>query len=238
MRKAKNKIFYVYVDYTKEPNPRPFYVGKGLSDRVQDFKRRNKKWHNIANKYGIERKTVFSSTNEDAVIKAEINLIELHKTHAIIWKDGSGWGANFTNGGEGTSGRIITDELREKFSATKRGKLNPSFGTTASLETRLKMSISRVGQKRSEEQKKNISESKKGSKNPAWGIPKTEEWKMERSKQTKGKSNKGAFKPKLTPKQVLEIQDLLKSNQYKRKEIAAKYSVSITLISKIYLGKR
>lgn len=40
-------MFYVYVDY-REDSGEPFYVGKCKRARVDDYVRRNRKWHNIA----------------------------------------------------------------------------------------------------------------------------------------------------------------------------------------------
>lgn len=89
-------MFYVYVDYTKESPPRPFYVGKGNESRVANLKR-NRKHTSIKNKYGIERKIVLETLNEQEAFDKEINLIKELNTQ-------KGIGCNMTSGGEGIKG--------------------------------------------------------------------------------------------------------------------------------------
>lgn len=47
-------MFHVYIDYTLETTPRPFYVGKGTEERVQ-FMHRNTVHSRIVAKYGVTR---------------------------------------------------------------------------------------------------------------------------------------------------------------------------------------
>ena len=97
-----NDKFYVYVDYTKEEVPRPFYVGKGNSSRVLSLKR-NAKHRGIAKKYGIERRQVFETVCEQEAFKRETELItELHTF--VGDPECSDVSCNFTKGGEGIAG--------------------------------------------------------------------------------------------------------------------------------------
>lgn len=89
--------FYVYVDY-REDSGEPFYVGKGLWARTQ-FLKRNKLHTNIRNKHGMIRKIVFETTDESEAFEKEVQLIQELGTFAE-----DGIGANYTLGGEGTSG--------------------------------------------------------------------------------------------------------------------------------------
>lgn len=50
-------MFFVYVDWTKELTPRPFYVGKGNENRIKDFKR-NRKHTAIKNKISFKQKII------------------------------------------------------------------------------------------------------------------------------------------------------------------------------------
>jgi hypothetical protein len=45
--------FYVYIHYTNELLPRPFYCGKGCGDRAHRETRRTNKWKNTMAKYGV-----------------------------------------------------------------------------------------------------------------------------------------------------------------------------------------
>jgi uncharacterized membrane-anchored protein YjiN (DUF445 family) len=102
------KKFYVYVDY-REDDGKPFYVGKGLEERVK-IEKRNSLHTNIKNKHGIIREIVFESNNEQETLDKEVQLIQELQTHI----DHGNGGANFTLGGEGISGYRFTEKQREK----------------------------------------------------------------------------------------------------------------------------
>lgn len=90
-------LFYVYVDWTTEPTPRPFYVGKGKWSRVQELER-NEYHTNISKKYGFRREVIVETTIEQVTLDYEVELIAQLKTqHGLPGH----WGANFTSGGDG-----------------------------------------------------------------------------------------------------------------------------------------
>jgi len=153
------KIWYVYLDYTVEYIPRVFYCGKGELVRVNNKTSRNKYWKHIADKYGWRREIIIGTKDEKCALEMEVAKVYEHKTFESDWFEGIGWGANFTRGGEGVSGRICSEEenFRNKVSHT---------GIKQSAETRLQKSLSSKGRVKSEEERKNISRSKMGEKNP------------------------------------------------------------------------
>lgn len=102
------KKFYVYVDY-REDDGKPFYVGKGMEGRVKDLER-NPLHTRIKNKHGIIREVVFETHSEQESFEKEIQLIGELQTYVHHGKGG----ANFTLGGDGTSGYKFTEEQREK----------------------------------------------------------------------------------------------------------------------------
>jgi len=99
--------FFVYVDY-REDNGKPFYVGKGLDKRVKS-EERNQLDTNIKNKHGMIRKILFETYSEQEAFDKEVQLIQELKTY-VDFDEG---GANFTLGGDGTSGYKFTDEQLE-----------------------------------------------------------------------------------------------------------------------------
>jgi len=121
------KIFYVYVDFRGDDG-KPFYVGKGLEKRVKK-ERRNHLHTNIKNKHGIIRKVVFESRNEQEAFDKEIQLIGELQTHV----DHGNGGANFTLGGEGSSGYKFTEEHREK-----RSELNKKMWEDPEIRAMIK----------------------------------------------------------------------------------------------------
>jgi len=120
-------MYFTYVDWTLEKQPRPFYVGKGNAQRVKRLFRNSLHRH-IATTHGMRREIVLETLIEAAAFKHEEQLIrELH-THVS-----EGSGANFTWGGEGASGRIVSFETRKAISEALMGHV-------VSEETRHKMS--------------------------------------------------------------------------------------------------
>ena len=130
--------FKIYVDYTLEKIPRPFYVGKGMNDRVSRIKR-NKYHTSIMNKYGIDRRIVFVTNIESEAFIKERQLIAELKT----FFGGEGcWGANFTLGGEGPSGRKATLEESIRMSEQRQGCNHPMWGRKHTKESIYKNSES------------------------------------------------------------------------------------------------
>lgn len=107
MNHASEKKFYVYVDYTTEHEPRPFYVGKGDESRVASLKR-NKKHTAIKEKYGLNRKILLETTNEHEALGKEVELIsELHTF--INDPQSNNLACNMTLGGDGVTGiNVVT----------------------------------------------------------------------------------------------------------------------------------
>ena len=88
-------------------------------------------------------------------------------------------GYNLTDGGEGTAGRIVSDETRKKISKSRTGrKFQP-----LSEEHRKKISRANKGIKRSEEYCRNISERQRGKKRK----PHSEETRRKMSAKCKNK---------------------------------------------------
>ena len=149
-------IYYVYAYLRKDGTP--YYIGKGKDKRALD------KNHSVS-----------VPNDKSKIIILEANLTELGsfalERRMIRWygrKDiGTGILRNLTDGGEGTSGLIRSEETRLKLSVAQKGrvksekhKLNLSQsakGRVHSEETRLKMSESRKGRALSEETRLKLS---------------------------------------------------------------------------------
>lgn len=103
----------MYVDWTTEETPRPYYVGKG-DDRRLCVKFRNRLHENIKRKYGLDRRVVFQFEHEDVALAAEQELIRSYRTY--VHDTEYVFGANLTLGGEGVSGHRHTDDVRRRIS--------------------------------------------------------------------------------------------------------------------------
>ncbi len=130
-----DKVFFTYIDWTLEDPPRPFYVGKGMFTRVRK-PMRNVYWQNITAKYGWRREVVLGTKDESFAFEEEKRRIAQLGT----FEDGTPgrWGANLTEGGEGCSGLIVSDQTRRKQSLAGKGKKRSS-------ETRKRMSEAKLG---------------------------------------------------------------------------------------------
>lgn len=126
-------MHYTYVDWTLEEIPRPFYVGKGSEERVKLLHRRNPRHIAIRKAFGIRREIVFSTLDEKAALNEEVRLIAQLNTR----DETGGWGANFTEGGEGVKGRKHDVETRKRISLTMKGH-------SKSEETRVRMRLAQA----------------------------------------------------------------------------------------------
>lgn len=122
--------FYIY-RYIRLDTNTPFYVGKGKGNRAFTLYKRNQYFKNIVNSLPYEVEIVLGNLTEEQALAKEIEFIKLYR--------GLGYcEANLTGGGEGSSGRIVSQITKNKISKSKIGHL-------VSQETRLKMSKSLFG---------------------------------------------------------------------------------------------
>ena len=119
--------FYTYAYLRLDGTP--YYIGKGKGNRAFR-KRRGFNPPKDTSRILILKKDL---TEEDA-FKHEIYMIALYGRKEL----GPGILHNRTNGGDGPSGLIQSEESRKKISEAIKGEKNPNFGKTPSEETRRK----------------------------------------------------------------------------------------------------
>ena len=133
--------YYTYA-YLREDKS-PYYIGKGKGNRA----------------YGRRYKGIKPPKDKTRILILKKNLTEeesfRHEVYMIAVfgrKDlGTGILHNRTDGGEGPSGAIRSDETRKKLSELKVGENNPQYGKSRSEEHKEKISQSNKGKTRSEE---------------------------------------------------------------------------------------
>lgn len=138
---------YLVYEHWRPDTDRPFYVGKGKKKRAHSLEPRNSLHGRIIAKLlraGLSPiiKIVKKDLAEKEAFALEIKLIRRWRTAGFEI-------ANFTDGGDGTSGYRFTDEQRDKIRVKATGRI-------ISPETRAKMSASRTGQRRSPETKERM----------------------------------------------------------------------------------
>ena len=149
--------YYTYA-YLREDKT-PYYIGKGKGNRIYST------WRTIKPPKDKSR-IIYLKQNltEKEAFKHEIYMIGVFGRKDL----GTGILHNRTDGGEGISGAIRSEETRRKISVATKGENHPMYGKTLSDEHRKKMSdVNRgennpnYGKTASEETKRKMSEAHK-----------------------------------------------------------------------------
>jgi ribosomal protein S27E len=136
------KQFYAYIHV--KPTGVPFYVGKGHGTRAHKFSIRNPHHKNVVAKYGRSNILVkkIECSNEQIAFDLEAGLIKCLKNMGCIL-------VNRTNGGEGSTGLVMSEEAKKQISVALTGRK----GWAWTPETKAKVSIANKGKKRTPEQR-------------------------------------------------------------------------------------
>lgn len=172
---AHKKDIYDWTIY-KITNPKGcVYIGKttAMLRRMQQYKASSAKGQLLLfrsiNKYGFENHTIkiletFTSNILNSTEREKFWISE-YKSNKSRYVDCNG--LNLTDGGEGTKGRIVSDETKKRMSIVMKGKTIMTedqkrrmdegrrrvVKKPVSAETRMKISISNKGRKRTDETK-------------------------------------------------------------------------------------
>ena len=134
--------FYTYV--LAYPDGTPFYVGKGHGKRYQLGG--NEHARRVAAKIrrggGRHRTEIIRARSEEGAFELEIELIKKYGRRDL----GTGILCNFTDGGEGSAGVVVSEERRAAISAALIGNQH-LLGHRHSDATRKRMSESSLGNK-------------------------------------------------------------------------------------------
>lgn len=190
------KDYYTYA-YLREDGT-PYYIGKGKNNRIFNRDKKDIKPPREKSRVIILKKNL----TEEEAFKHEIYMISVFGRKDL----GTGILRNMTNGGEGSSGRILSEETKLKISNSKKGIPLPEkvrkkmieLKRNVSQETREKLSVASKGRKHSEETIKKFKQSRGGKNHPNYGKVLTEEIKTKISNSKKGKSLSEETKKKIS----------------------------------------
>lgn len=179
-------MFYVYLHITKDTNE-IFYVGKGKGNRAYKSSGRNKFWHSVINKHGFKVEIVKENLTEEQSVALEKQLIHEYGRRDL----GVGKLVNLTNGGDGVSGKIYTDNEKKllsdslkshyKISENREKRRQVAKKVLGRKEVREKLRIAALKINSSEEFKKNKTKNTRNS----WNNPKTRQLRIEKIKQAR-----------------------------------------------------
>ena len=143
--------YYTYAYLRKDKTP--YYIGKGRGKRIYSKNR-------LINPPKDKSLIIFLKKNltEAEAFKHEIYMIAIFGRKDL----GTGVLRNLTDGGDGASGAVRSEETRKKLSVIKSGEKNPQFGRTGKNSPN-------YGIHRTKAQKKANSERMLGEKNPNYG---------------------------------------------------------------------
>ena len=171
----RNKCVYEY-RLPESDGGHTYYVGQGVYKRPY-------KPHPYR---GYKGNPCIKPTDENQIVIIKDNLteqeakdleIELIAKHGRL-DLGEGYLINKTDGGEGTSGYIVSKETKRKISEANKGR-------THTEESKRKMSEANKGKKASKETKRKLSELNKGEKHPNFGKKASEETRRKLSEANK-----------------------------------------------------
>lgn len=153
-----SNIYYVYIYYdTRKPLMEPIYVGKGKNKRYKSHLRKSsnsilERKINHIREVGLEPHIDLVWTNLYDYEAKELE-IELIKRYGRIDLN-TGTLCNFTDGGDGTEGKVCSESTRQLFSQQRRGKSQTSAQLAANKnriitkESCRKRSIANKGHRR------------------------------------------------------------------------------------------
>jgi hypothetical protein len=145
--------YYTYA-YLREDKT-PYYIGKGRGERIYSTSRSIKAPKDTSRIIYLKK-----NLTEAEAFKHEVYMISV-----LGRKDlGTGILRNLTNGGEGTSGHIKSEECKKKIGEARIGK-------THTEEWKKAISEKLSGRTHTEEAKKKMSVAKSGEKHPLFGVP-------------------------------------------------------------------
>jgi hypothetical protein len=196
--------FYTYA-YLREDKT-PYYIGKGTGKRIYSTNRSIKPPKDKSRIIYLKQ-----NLTEEEAFRHEIYMIAVFGRKDL----GTGILQNLTNGGEGMSGCIPSEETKRKLSEESKGEKNNFYGKTHSEETKRKQSEVKIGKNNpnygkthSEESKRKISEAHKGKifseetrrkiSEAGKGRTHSEESKRKISESKKGKTLSDETKRKLS----------------------------------------
>lgn len=158
--------YYVYEWFIVDTNE-VFYVGKGKNDRYLTISGRNKFFMDMYNSHICDVRKVYENLSEQEAFNKEIELIAYYRKNTLFRL------TNQTDGGEGTSGWVPTNEFRKKQSNIHKSQ----WQNEAFKQRMIEIRQNENGPYKSKEFREKMSSIVSGENNPNYGNNWTQEMK-------------------------------------------------------------
>ena len=222
----------------------PLYIGKGKDKRYKRLDNRNNLFKNKINRikkcgYELIVFKLHENLNEEQSFELEKKLIkEIGRIDL-----NTGLLVNMTDGGEGSSGCVISEETKNNIKKRMIGKNNPMFGKCVygmlgkkhKEESRRLISEKACGRKLSREIKKKFSNSKIGKFNPMYKNIIYFDINTKLPVKQIGEKNPSS---KLSEKDVINIWFDILNKKLTQTEIAKKFNIEKTTVYNIKTGRK
>lgn len=204
---------------------------------------------------GFDHEIIADHLTEQEAKEKEIELILFYKTNCRRYNNPT-YGYNCTDGGDGTSGHIVTEETRKKISEAvlnnyrTTGRKPWNYGLPMPSEQKEQMRQAHLGKPLSEEHRQKLSDVKKGKRPSNFDMLRSEEVLKKnaearrgsvRSKETKNKisvatkgKNTGVDNPRFHPVYCIELDELF----WGAKEAKNKYGFNSGNVGSCCRGER
>lgn len=217
-----NNIYYVYIWYIVETGE-VFYVGKGKGDRYKKLSRRNKFFIDMYNSHNCSVRKIYENLTEEEAFDKEAETIKWYRENTNYRL------TNQTDGGDGVSGWVPSQDFRDKQSKIHKEQWQDE-------EFKKKMMAIRTdenGPYKSQEFRDKIAQLVQGENNPNYNHRWTEEMKQHLSQVRKDNGiSANENNPKATRIICIETGEVFNCIKYAMQKYNIKHEGSITVALK------
>lgn len=222
MKQMDDKRFYVYEWYIIDTNE-VFYVGKGTGNRYKQIKGRNRYFQCMFSSHNCNVRKIQDGLNEIDAFNLEIETIKYYRENTDYRL------TNQTDGGEGTSGWVPSEDFRNKQSYIHKCQWEDESFRDKMLSIRQ----DEDGVYKSNEFRNKISELVRGSDNPNYQNHWTEEQKDHlRQKQKSNPLYAGETNPNAKRVICVETGEVFNCIKFAKEKYNIKSDGSITVALK------
>jgi group I intron endonuclease len=205
--------FYVYAFLRSTDSPvaakhTPYYIGKGKGRRAYSLTRRGAPRPKDSSFIAF----IQEGLTENEAFELEKYCIALYGRVDL----GTGILRNLTDGGEGVTGRIVSEEVKERIADAQREEKHRLWGKHLPKETKQKISEAIRGERHpmwgkthTEESRDKMSRSKQGEKNNRFGVRLSQETRQKMSRSALGRKCSEETKKKMSAAKAKYLYEII-----------------------------